>query len=207
MLDERVAALIAGKRAVAIGPGMPTGEPGRWLVDAVLAQTPAEVPLLLDADALNHLAGRLEAVAGAAAVAVLTPHPGEAGRLLGISGAEVERDRLSAVRTLAARSRAVVVLKGAGTLVCDGRSGDTYGFVTVNPTGGPWLATAGSGDVLTGIIGALLAQGLDIADAARLGVWLHGTAGDHAARHRGSRGVIASDLPDELGPILDALRA
>jgi len=192
----RLAELAAGKRALAIGPGMATGAPGRALVDAALA---SDVPLVIDADGLNHLAGDpqgLERVAAAPAPAVLTPHPGEAARLLGETAAEVERDRVGAARELARRSGSVVVLKGARTLVCDGIAGDD--FVTINATGNPGLATAGSGDVLTGVIAGLCAQGLAPGDAARLGVWVHGLAADLLVPELGQRGMTASDVADAI---------
>ncbi len=192
---ERLAALAEDKRALAIGPGMPTGPGGRALVRAALERL--EVPMVLDADALNHLAGEVERVAAARAPVVLTPHPGEAARLLGLAGGgDIERDRVAAVRELADRSRAVVVLKGAGTLVCDGEAAD--GFVTINPTGTPALATAGSGDVLTGVVAGLMAQGVPAAEAARLGVYLHGLAGQYVSEQLGEAGAIASDLIDAL---------
>ena len=144
------------------------------------------MPAVLDADALHLVADRPDAVAGSPGPVVLTPHPGEAGRLLGIGAAAVEADRLAAARALAARFRAVVVLKGARTVICDGLLGDD--FCAINPTGGPALATAGTGDVLTGTIAALLGQGLGPADAARAGVWVHGAAGERVARDLGPRG-------------------
>ena len=189
-------AALAGKQALVVGPGMPDDEVGRAWVDAALA---AGIPTVLDATALTHLAGRLDVVAAAASPAILTPHPGEAGRLLDVPTAAVEADRMHAVRTLAARTRAVVVLKGARTLVCGG--GD---LVTINPTGGPALGTAGSGDVLAGLLGALLAQGLAPLTAARLGVYLHGLAGDLLASRLGT-GTVASDLPTILAEATLAL--
>jgi ADP-dependent NAD(P)H-hydrate dehydratase / NAD(P)H-hydrate epimerase len=193
--------LVDKKAALAIGPGMLRGDEGAKLVDAALA---TGVPCVLDADALNHLAGGgLALVASAAAPAVLTPHPGEAARLLGCTVPDIERDRLAAVRKLAAESRAVVVLKGARTLICDGTVDDD--FVAINPTGGPSLATGGTGDVLCGAIAALLAQGLAPRDAARLAVWVHGAAAELAAGASGARGVTASDVADHLGLALAAL--
>lgn len=188
------AELVAGKRVVAIGPGMDPGPAGRGLVLEALRGL--EQPLVLDADGLNHLGTDLDAVAASAPPVVLTPHPGEAARLLGCTAIEVEADRVGAVRRLAERARAVVVLKGARTLVCDGISGD--GFVTVNPTGNAGLATAGTGDVLTGIIAALIAQGGSPADAARAGVWIHGHAADLLRSDLGERGMTASDLADAI---------
>jgi len=198
-----LAELARGKRVVALGPGMDTAEPGKRLVDAALADL--DVPLVLDADGLNHIGTDLERVASSAPPVVLTPHPGEAARLLGCSSADVEADRVGSIRKLAAATRAVVVLKGARTLVCDGITGDD--FVTVNPTGGPALATAGTGDVLTGTITGLIAQGAPPAAAAQLGVWLHGAAGDRAAEALGSRSVTASDVIDQLPPAIQALES
>jgi NAD(P)H-hydrate epimerase len=195
-----LAGLVAGKDAIVIGPGMQRGAAGRALVDAALD---AGAPVVLDADALNHLGTDLARVAAATAPAILTPHPGEAARLLGVTVAAIEADRLAAVRRLAGASRAIVVLKGARTLVCDGTLGDE--FVSINPTGAPALATGGTGDVLAGAIGALLAQGLAPADAARLGVWVHGVAGELAGGALGTRGATATDVTDRLGVVLAAL--
>jgi ADP-dependent NAD(P)H-hydrate dehydratase / NAD(P)H-hydrate epimerase len=197
-----VTAAIAGKAALVVGPGMGRDGAARARLDAALA---AGVPAVLDADALALVAGRLEAVAASPGPVVLTPHPKEAAALLGASVAEVEADRLAAARAIAARSRSVVVLKGARTVVCDGTLADE--FCTINPTGSPALATAGSGDVLAGVIGGLLAQGVGVADAARLGVWVHGAAGERLAARFGERGAIASDLPEEIAIALAALRA
>jgi hydroxyethylthiazole kinase-like uncharacterized protein yjeF len=132
---------------------------------------------------------------------IMTPHPGEAARLLGTTAAEVQKDRVGMVRALAARSDAIVVLKGARTLVC------VDDFVTVNPSGHQALATAGAGDVLTGMIAALVAQGLSPPDAARLGVYLHGKTGELAAAALGERSVTAADLPDHLPAAMAALAA
>jgi len=119
---------------------------------------------------------------------VLTPHPGEAARLLGCDIATVQRDRFAAVRTIAARYNAVVVLKGAGSLI-----GDPHGPVAVCPWGNPGMASGGMGDLLTGVVAALRAQGLSAWDAARFAVGLHARAGD-AAADASPRGLIASDL-------------
>ena len=172
---------------------MSAGAGTETLVGALLAG--AVRRLLLDADALNVLAGKPETLrrsvqdAGDQSSVIITPHPGEAARLLGITTAAVQADRLGAARTLAMRSGAVVVLKGAGTLVAtpDGKS-------SLNLTGNSAMAAGGSGDVLTGLIAALWAQGLRAADAARMGVWLHGTAGDLAVWRSGGRVVPADDL-------------
>jgi NAD(P)H-hydrate epimerase len=195
-----LAALIAGKAAVVIGPGLGHTPTAAAWVGEVLA---AGVPVVLDADALNVLALDPVAIARAAGPVVVTPHPGEASRLLGVTTAEIEADRVAAARALAAKTRAVVVLKGARTLVCDGAAGD--GLCSINPTGGPALATGGSGDVLAGTIGALLAQGLSAVDAARAGVFVHGAAGDALAQSHGDRGVVSSDLPEAVAVAIRSL--
>jgi ADP-dependent NAD(P)H-hydrate dehydratase / NAD(P)H-hydrate epimerase len=212
-LPTNLGELVTGKSAIVIGPGLGQSEPAAGWVGEVLA---SGVPAVLDADALNLVAGidpggpsesgRLhlgEALKQAAGPVVLTPHPGEAARLLGITAAEVEADRLAAARALATRSHAVVVLKGARTIVCDGTLGDDY--CSINPTGGPELATGSSGDVLAGVIGALLAQGAAAADAARAGVYIHGLAGERLAAEHGSRGVISSDLPLAIAGVLKTI--
>jgi ADP-dependent NAD(P)H-hydrate dehydratase / NAD(P)H-hydrate epimerase len=209
-LPTQLGELLANKSAVVIGPGLGQSEPAAGWVGEVLA---SGVPAVLDADALNLVAGvfpgarsesgRLhlwETVKTAAGPVVLTPHPGEAARLLGITTAEVEADRLAAARALATRAHAVVVLKGARTIVCDGTIDDDY--CSINPTGGPELATGGSGDVLAGLIGALLAQGVSAVDAARAAVWVHGLAGERLAREHGRRGVVSSDLPLAIAGVL-----
>lgn len=174
--------------AVVVGPGLGTGPACGRVLAAVLAA--ARRPVVVDADALNLLAP-LPPRGGVRAKAplVLTPHPGEAARLLSVATAEVQRDRAAALRELCRRSGAVVVLKGAGTLVGDGARWFQ------NRTGNPGLGTGGSGDVLAGLLGALLAQGLAPFDAACLAVHVHGAAGDRVARRIGERGLIASDLP------------
>ncbi|HXI58452.1 MAG TPA: NAD(P)H-hydrate dehydratase, partial [Polyangia bacterium] len=159
------------------------------------------LPMVVDADALNLLGADHRAVLRSApAPRVLTPHPGEAARLLGTTTAEVQSARLAAARTLASDTQSVVVLKGARTLVAQ-----PDGTVFVNPAANPALATAGSGDVLTGVITAFLTQGLVAVDAATAGVFVHGAAGDEAARRKG--GVIAGDLPEAVAQVMAGLRA
>lgn len=158
-----------------------------------------EKPCVLDADGLNNLASCTGDKINLGSNTILTPHPGEMKRLWNAWFRESlpdERDQQAA--KLAKRTGAVIVLKGAGTIVTDGRK------IYVNKTGNPGMATAGSGDVLSGCIGALLGQGLSPFDAAVLGAWAHGRAGDLAAEKSGQIGVIASDLPDYLGQVLSA---
>ncbi|MFD8616564.1 NAD(P)H-hydrate dehydratase [Streptomyces sp. DSS69] len=159
-------------QAWVIGPGL--GD-GRWAEEAVADVLGADVPVLVDADGLRLL--EPETVRTRTAPTVLTPHAGEAAALLGVAREEVEAGRLAAVRELAARYRATVLLKGSTTLVAEAR--DTP--VRVNPTGTGWLATAGSGDVLSGLTGSLLAAGLAPRDAASVGAYLHGLAARHGS--------------------------
>jgi NAD(P)H-hydrate epimerase len=199
-LETGLADLTDNKDALVIGPGLGQSDLAAGWVGEVLA---SGVPAVLDADALNLVAGVTEALAKAAGPIVVTPHPGEAARLLGTTVAEVEADRLAAARALAARSHAVVVLKGARTIVCDGTLGDE--FCAINPTGGPELATGGSGDVLAGVIAALIAQGVAPALAARAGVFVHGRAGEELAARHGTRGVVSSDLPLAIAGVISRL--
>jgi ADP-dependent NAD(P)H-hydrate dehydratase / NAD(P)H-hydrate epimerase len=174
--------------ALALGPGLGRDESASAFARRLARE--ADVALVLDADGLNAHAGRLDELAGRRAPTVLTPHAGELGRLLELDSAEIERERLHYARTAAAQAQAVVVLKGDDTLVCA-----PDGVVAVSPGASPALATAGTGDVLTGVIAALLAGGLDAFTAAGAGVWLHAQAGREAARRMGSfEGVIASDI-------------
>ncbi|MGH8182515.1 MAG: NAD(P)H-hydrate dehydratase [Rhodanobacteraceae bacterium] len=174
--------LLARADVLAVGPGMGRDDWGRGLWQAALD---AGKPTVLDADGLNLLADQPRALP---ATSVLTPHPGEASRLLATGINEVQADRFASARALAQKYRAVVVLKGAGSLVAD-----PDGRVAVCPWGNPGMASGGMGDVLTGVIAGLLAQGLAPWDAACLGVGLHACAGDLAAR-AGERGLLASDL-------------
>jgi hydroxyethylthiazole kinase-like uncharacterized protein yjeF len=174
--------------ALALGPGLGR-QAGSFAFARALAAS-AEVPMVLDADGLNAHAGRLAELRARRAASVLTPHAGELGRLLELDSAEIERERLHHVRAAAEQSGAIVVLKGDDTLIAT-----PDGVVAVSPGGSPALATAGTGDVLTGVIAALLAQGLDAFTAAAAGVWLHAEAGREAARRLGAaEGVIATDV-------------
>jgi NAD(P)H-hydrate epimerase len=183
---EELAPLLARASVVALGPGLGRAEWGRGLAAAVLARP---LPRVVDADGLAYLPGRSEPEP----VQVLTPHPGEAARLLGVSTAEVQDDRFAAAARLHERFGGCVVLKGAGTLVHGGHEP-----VGVCDGGNPGMASGGMGDVLAGVVAGLLAQGLAPAQAARLGVCLHARAGDLAAGAGGERGLLASDL---LGPL------
>ncbi len=187
----RIVALAAERDAVALGPGIGVAPDATALVHGLAEKI--GVPLVLDADALNALARDVSALRARPAATVLTPHPGEAARLLGTTPSEINRDRVGAARELAARSGSVVALKGAAT-VC----AEPGGRVIINPTGGPNLASGGSGDVLTGIVAALLAQGVAPLAAAATAVYWHGRAGDLLARRHGAAGTLAHELADEL---------
>ncbi len=199
---ERVLALLDTRDALALGPGLGTEEAAREMVLAVLARRAR--PAVVDADALNVLAASggeaLRAAGSSSAPWVLTPHPGEAARLLGATVKAIQSDRLTAARRLAELSGAVVVLKGHRTVIAA-----PGGRASINSSGNPGMATAGSGDVLTGIVGALLARGLDPLEASRVAVFAHGDAGDRAAARRGQEGMIAADLLEELPAALVAI--
>jgi hydroxyethylthiazole kinase-like uncharacterized protein yjeF len=167
---------------IALGPGLGKETWGRALAEAAFH---ADRPKVIDADGLNLLAASPRGIGDA----ILTPHPGEAARLLGTDVASIERDRYAAAQSIAARYRACVVLKGAGSIVA---APDRIPFVI--DAGNPGMASAGMGDVLTGVIAALRAQGLSSFDAAVAGALLHAAAGDAAARRDGERGLLASDL-------------
>ena len=194
---EALDQLIERADAIAIGPGLGRGSWGRRLWDRVKG---LRKPLVVDADALNLLAEEPESGPDW----VLTPHPGEAARLLGCTAAEVELDRFGAVREIQRRYGGVVVLKGAGTLV----QGDSDRPPAVCTDGNPGMATAGSGDVLTGVVAALRAQktGFGAEAAACLGVCLHAAAGDRAARG-GERGMLAGDILENLRAVANAIPA
>lgn len=190
---QALAPVLERASVLTLGPGLGQAAWGHALW---LTALDAEKPLVLDADGLNLLAVEPRRFK---APTVLTPHPGEAARLLGVATAEIERDRFAAARELSRRHAAVVVLKGAGSLIAnpDGR-------LHVCPWGNPGMASGGMGDLLAGIIAALLAQGCDAWQAACLGVGLHARAGDHAAR-RGERGLLASDLLSPLRALVNGV--
>ena len=173
--------------ALVLGPGAGRSDGAAEFLRALAAL--AQIPLLLDADGLNAHAGALEALAERSSSTILTPHAGELARLLEISSEEVGRNRLSSAREAARRAQAIVVLKGDDTIVAR-----PDGVAAVNGLGAPALATAGTGDVLSGVIGALLAKGLDPFTAACAGVRRHAAAGRVAALEHGADGVIASDV-------------
>jgi NAD(P)H-hydrate epimerase len=183
---DRIMELADKRTLVAVGPGIGTSDETRAMVRRLFAEL--RKPLVVDADGLNCLAG--SEWRGGEDLRILTPHPGEMSRLTGKTIAEIQADRLSAVRTLATERNAVVVLKGDGTLI-----GFPDGRVWINPTGSPAMATGGTGDILTGMTAGLLGQFPNDPDRAIAGaVYLHGLAGEIAARHLREQPVIATDL-------------
>ncbi len=192
-IEDAAALSVPMRRAdvLAIGPGLGQGDWGRALLAQAMTGDHRRV---FDADALNLIATDPRPLPRAS---VITPHPGEAARLLGTGVAQIERDRFAAARELARRYRTVAVLKGAGTVIDDGER------CLVCPFGNPGMASGGMGDALTGIIAAMLAQGLPSFEAAAAGVLAHALAGDAAARDGGERGLLASDLIAKLRAVVN----
>ena len=189
-----------GKSVVAVGPGLGTSAASAALVQRIAAACP--LPLVIDADGLAAVSADL--LRKRNAPTVLTPHPGEMGRMIGTDAASVQRDRVRAAREFAAHAGAHVVLKGNRTLTAS-----PDGDVVVNPTGTPGMATAGSGDVLTGMIAAFLAQFPDrpVRDTVAAAVYLHGAAGELAASEHGEQGMLATDISHHLPEAIRAAAA
>ncbi|MBI5236057.1 MAG: NAD(P)H-hydrate dehydratase [Deltaproteobacteria bacterium] len=175
------------KAVICIGPGLGFSSGSTSLVSSIIGR--AGAPVVIDADGLNAVAASVAALKKAKTPLVLTPHPGEAARLLGKDISAVQSDRVGAARTLAERAGAVVLLKGASSVVAE-----PDGCIYVNPTGNPALATAGTGDVLSGIVAGLLSRGLSPVEAASCGAYLHGKAADDYKTLHGGTGMIATDL-------------
>ena len=181
----------AGATAVVVGPGLGTGEEQTALVGELVRHCPR--PLVLDADGINAITPHILVEETVSAPRILTPHPGEMARLLDVTVDQVQRHRWEIARRFADAYSVTLVLKGHRTLVsAPGRP------VLENPTGNPGMATGGSGDVLTGMIGALVAQGMDPYYAAACGVYLHGAAGDRAAARLSQYSMLPGDLIEEL---------
>ena len=187
-----------GKNVIAVGPGLGRTQSVYLVIEALLER--AKVPLVIDADGLSVLGGKAPLIKKAAETSgflpVLTPHPGEMGRLLQKSTREVQDDRPGSVQTLARDASCVAVLKGARTLVSDGRR------IYANLTGNPGMASGGMGDVLTGMIAGFIAQGASPLEGALLGVYLHGLAGDLALAQTGEKALLATDLLEQVGPAI-----
>jgi NAD(P)H-hydrate epimerase len=188
-LDALVAAA-EGKDSLVMGPGIPRGPETGALIRELLSRV--EIPTVLDADALNAVADDLSVLRRAKGPVVLTPHPGEMARLTGRTTKEVQANRVYEARKVAFSLGVTLVLKGDRTLTADADE-----RVFINTTGNPGMATGGSGDVLAGVCGALLAQGIGLPDAAWTAVYAHGLAGDLVAARRGQLGLIAGDLIEQ----------
>ena len=156
-----------------------------------------DIPIVLDADALNCVAGNTKIFKNRKSPVILTPHPGEMARLTETSSSHVQEDRLRMARSFAVTNSVTLILKGSRTLIAEPK-----GHIYVNPTGNPGMASGGTGDVLTGMIGGLLCQGYSPLDSANIGVYLHGLAGDRVAEKNGMIGLIASDLLEELPGVI-----
>jgi hydroxyethylthiazole kinase-like uncharacterized protein yjeF len=177
--------------ACAVGPGLTTHYETVQVVKDLIQRI--TVPMVIDADGVNALAGNPGILLKAKAPVVLTPHPGEMARLLGVSAADIQRDRINVAQGFAEEYGVTLVLKGAGTVIAT-----PQGDVFINSTGNPGMATGGAGDVLTGMIGSMLAQGYGPTRAACLAVYLHGLAGDLAAGEKGEAGMIAGDVIEKI---------
>ncbi len=196
-----LASLIKGKDAIVIGPGL-----GRdhWAKELLVAALKADCPLVLDADALNLIADDPELLQARKYPMILTPHAGEAGRLLKSGSSKVNANRVASVKELCRTYKAIVVLKGAGTLIYDGSD------LSLCSAGNPGMAVAGMGDVLSGVIGALLAQRplaqkIAAFDAAKLGVWLHASAADSIVEQQGEIGLLATEIISAIRQQLNRL--
>jgi NAD(P)H-hydrate epimerase len=201
MLEDAFDTLMAqapGKQALAVGPGLGTASHTRNLVHRVIKEL--ELPLVIDADGLNNLAGHTALLKNRSTPTILTPHPGEMARLTGLSTKQIQQDRLSTARKFAMDNRACVVLKGARTVIAEPK-----GQVWINPTGNAGMASGGMGDVLTGMIAGFLAQGCSAVEAAVAGAYLHGLAADMLSRKM-PWGYLATDviqtIPQAIGKIL-----
>jgi NAD(P)H-hydrate epimerase len=196
---ERILEIGQGKKALAVGPGISNSEGTRSLVRNLLGRM-RDKPVVIDADGLNALADAPETLNTLAGRAILTPHPGEMSRLSGLTVQEIQDDRVGAARDFSRRFGLVVVLKGARTVIAD-----PTGPVYINPAAQPVLASGGTGDVLTGLILGFLSQGLKLIQAACLGVFLHGQAGELLALERGGQGILASEIADKIPFLISRL--
>jgi NAD(P)H-hydrate epimerase len=196
--DEEWRRLLERKNALLFGPGIGINETTRTTLCWLLRNL--DLPWVIDADGLNNLALEIERLRDARTPPILTPHPGEMARLIGRETAAINRDRVGAAQYFAVQNRCHVVLKGARTVIAT-----ADGKVFINPTGNPGMASGGMGDVLAGMLAALLGQGFSPQDAMKLGVYLHGFVGDQVAAKKGAIGLIASDIIEGLPSGMRAL--
>ncbi|PIR20541.1 MAG: NAD(P)H-hydrate dehydratase [Deltaproteobacteria bacterium CG11_big_fil_rev_8_21_14_0_20_47_16] len=194
---QKIDMLAKGKAAIILGPGIGTSEETAEVVHHILK---TNIPVVIDADALNCIASHPDWLTKLPAHAVLTPHPGEMARLIQKSAVGVQLDRIATARDFISAHTATLVLKGHNTITA------CQNTLWVNSTGNPGMATAGMGDVLAGIIGGFLAQGLSPCDAARAAVFLHGLAGDYTSKEKGEQGLLASDVADAVPNAIHAVQ-
>ena len=194
----RLHTLLESKQSLALGPGLSTQKETIQVVVDLVKRSPC--PLVLDADAVNGLAGQLEVLKEARAPVVLTPHPGEMGRLVDRGAAEIQNQRVEMAQSLSETYGVTLLLKGARSLICS-----PEGRLAINSSGNPGLASGGTGDVLTGLVAGFLAQGLSPFDAACLGAFCHGKAADRLEARFGDRGMLAADLLQEIPVVLKTL--
>jgi hydroxyethylthiazole kinase-like uncharacterized protein yjeF len=196
----RLLQLLEGKTAIALGPGISTKPQVQEAVVKLVAET--TLPVVIDADGITALASRLDLLKQGEGSVLLTPHPGEMARLAGITTEQVQADRISVAKAFATSYNSIIVLKGNRTVIATPAQ-----EIYINATGNPGMASGGTGDVLTGMIGGLVAQGLSLLEAAKWGVYLHGLAGDLAAQEIGEIPLIASDIIDYLPDALAEVKA
>ena len=193
-----ILAACEGRSVLSIGPGLPVDAACGKLIHELVRKCP--IPMVIDASALTLLASRPDTLKKAKVPVIITPHPGEFSRLTGLDTATIQKERVGQARKLATRLGVFVVLKGARTVIAG-----PDGSVAINPTGNPGMATAGSGDVLTGLVASLLGQGLPPMEAACCAAFLHGRAGDLASQEKGEAVIRATDLLDALPSALASL--
>jgi len=188
---QKIKDFLKGISILVVGPGLTQDVSTQRLIRKIIREN--ELPIIIDADGINALAGYLKILRAGKASAIITPHPAEMARLVGKSVGYVQANRKKIALEFAKKHRIVLVLKGHHTVVADWKN-----RAYINKTGNPGMATAGSGDVLTGIIAAFLAQGQSAFDSAKLAVYIHGLAGDMAAREKTEIGLIASDIIEKI---------
>ncbi len=196
---EKIKETLASKTAIAFGPGISTHPEVQELMVWLIGQ--AEIPIVIDADGINVLAGFADILKEAKQPVILTPHPKELSRLIGVDMPSILKDRLAIVQKTAQKFHCYVILKGYHSLIAD-----PEGKVFINTTGNAGMATGGTGDVLTGIIGGLLAQGFSKTQASLSGVFLHGLSGDMVTKKKGEFGLMASDLVEILPEAIEEMR-
>jgi NAD(P)H-hydrate epimerase len=192
---EKIERLMEGKKVLALGPGISNHEGATKLVHRIVEES--NIPLVIDADGVNALSFDTGPLKRAKVPVILTPHPGEMARLVGLSSKEVQKDRITIARDFAQTHGCYLVLKGMRSLIAE-----PEGNVFINPTGNAGMASGGMGDVLTGMIPGFIAQSYDIATSIKLAVFMHGLAGDLVAFEKGPVGLIAGDLVNEIPRVL-----